>query len=279
MEFDYQKVAFPGVEGSFSEQALISFFKENGGVPEKICCEEFDDVFEAIKEGRADAGVVPFENSTTGSISAIYDLIQKYGFYIKGEQTVSIRQCLLGLKGATLDEIKTVYSHNQGFEQSHGFLSQYPSWRLIPHHNTAISAKYVRDRADRSKAAIAASRAAELYGLDILQEGIEDEKGNTTRFFVISKDPTPIPDSDKVSVLLALKHSSGSLYELLGYFAENGINLVKIESRPIRGQKWQYMFYLDFEGNVSSPEVQKAIRLAEANTAYFRLLGGYKKNS
>ncbi len=276
----YQKVAFSGVEGSFTEEALTLFFKNNAGqMPEKICCEEFEDVFEAIRSGRADAGVLPLENSTTGSISATYDLLLRYGFYIKGEQTVSISHCLLGIPGATPETIKTVYSHSQGFEQSRGFLSAYPSWRLIPHHNTAISAKYVRDKDDETKAAIAAARAAEIYGLEILKEKIEDEKDNTTRFIIISKDPDPIPEADKVSLLLSLKHSSGSLYELLGYFAENGINLVKIESRPIKGKKWQYMFYLDFEGNVSTPEVKKAMELAKKNTDYFRLLGSYKKNS
>lgn len=280
MEYDYQRVAFPGVAGSFSEQALISFFKENAkAVPVKIACEEFEDVFLAIQSGKADAGVVPLENSTTGSISAIYDLLLKYGFTVKGEQTVSISQCLMGIQGSSMEEIKTVYSHSQGFEQSKTFLSAYPKWRLIPHHNTAISAKYVKDKADPTKAAIAASRAAELYGLEILSAGIEDEKNNTTRFILIAKDQAPIENADKVSILLSLKHSSGSLYEMLRHFAENGINLVKIESRPIRGKKWQYLFYLDFEGDVSSPQVAKALRLAEENAAYFRLLGCYKKNS
>lgn len=279
-DFSYQTVAFPGVAGSFTEEALRRFFGRNAKKqPQTLCCEEFEDVFAAVRDGQAEAGVLPLENSTTGSISLTYDLLLKYGFTIRGEQTVSIRQCLMALPGADLGQIRNVYSHSQGFEQSRGFLSQYPKWRLIPHHNTAISAQYVRDKGDLWRAAIGAKRAAEIYGLSVLKEGIEDEKNNTTRFIVIAKDSSPVPGADKVSVLLGLPHNAGSLYEFLGYFAENGVNLVKIESRPMKGKKWQYLFYLDFEGDLSAPGVRQALRLTEQKAGYFRLLGSYRKNT
>jgi len=269
------KVGFPGVRGSFSEEALLKFFGEDS---DSISYDGFEDVFKAIETGEIEYGMLPIENSSTGAISDVYDLIQKYGFYIVGEESIKIDQHLIGIEGAKLSEIKEVYSHAQGISQSSEFLKQYEKWALIPFINTATSAKLVRDLGDKSKAAIASMRAAKIYGLEIIKEGINDQKNNSTRFVVISKAMRVSKDADKVSVVFSLENEVGFLYNLLRSFAENNINLIKIESRPIKGDSWKYFLYADFEGTIDRKEAVKALKELEKDTAYFKLLGSYKNN-
>ena len=269
------KVGFPGVRGSFSEEATLKFFGEDS---DSISYDGFEDVFEAILNGEIEYGMLPIENSSTGAICDVYDLIQKYGFYIVGEESIKIDQHLIGIQGSNLEGIKEVYSHAQGISQSSEFLKQNDKWKLIPFINTATSAKLVSDLGDKSKVAIASKRAAKIYGLEIIKESINDQKNNSTRFVIISKAMKVSKAADKVSVVFSLENEAGFLYNLLRTFAENNINLIKIESRPIKGVSWKYFLYVDFEGTIHSKEAVKALKELEKDTAYFKLLGAYKHN-
>lgn len=269
-----RRVGFPGVSGSFTEEAAIKFF---GDEIERVSYEDFEDIFRALENEEIYYGIIPIENSSTGAISQNYDLLQKYGYYIVGEEYLKIQQHLVGIKGTNLDKIKEVYSHPQGIEQSSEFLKKYEGWKLIPFHNTSTSAKLIKDLADNTKAAIASRRAAKLYGLEIIGECINNQKDNNTRFIVISKELKVAPDAEKISVVFSLENEAGTLYRLLRYFAENNINMIKIESRPTKDTPWKYFLYVDFEGDIDSEEVLDALKLIEKNSGYFKLLGAYKK--
>lgn len=268
------KVGFYGVAGSFSEEAMIKHF---GKKDDAKAYDEFEDVFLAVKNGEIDYGVLPIENSSTGAISQVYDLLYKYGFYILGEECIKIDQNLIGIQGTKLDNVKEVYSHPQGFEQSTDFLKGYNYWKRIPFHSTADSVKLVSDLQDMSKVAIASKRAADIYNLSIIKENINNRSENSTRFIVISKELELNEDCDKVSVVFSLEHKAGTLYKLLRHFAENNINMMKIESRPMEKGAWKYFLYVDFEGNLEDEQVKKALNLIEQSSAYFKLIGGYRK--
>nr|WP_312288718.1 prephenate dehydratase [Clostridium chromiireducens] len=268
------KVGFYGVAGSFSEEAMIKHF---GKKDDAKAYDEFEDVFLAVKNGEIDYGVLPIENSSTGAISQVYDLLYKYGFYIVGEECIKIDQNLIGIQGTKLDNVKEVYSHPQGFEQSTDFLKGYNYWKRIPFHSTADSVKLVSDLQDMSKVAIASKRAADIYNLSIIKENINNRSENSTRFIVISKELELNEDCDKVSVVFSLEHKAGTLYKLLRHFAENNINMMKIESRPMEKGAWKYFLYVDFEGNLEDEQVKKALNLIEQSSAYFKLIGGYRK--
>lgn len=269
------KVGFPGVRGSFSEEALLKYFGENC---DSTSYEDFEDVFKAIDSGEIQYGMLPIDNSSTGAVSVVYDLIQKYGFYIVGEESIKIDQHLIGIEGTTFGDIKEVYSHAQGIGQCSEFLKQHEDWALIPFVNTATSAKLVKDLNDKTKVAIASQRAANIYGLKIIREGINDLKNNSTRFVIISKEMTVSKDSDKVSLVFSLENKVGFLYKLLRSFVENNINLIKIESRPMKGSSWKYLLYIDFEGTLDKKEEIKALNDLEKDTAYYKILGAYKSN-
>lgn len=217
------KVGFFGVSGSFSEEAMLKYF---GNIENPNSYDEFEDVFMAVKNDEINYGVVPIENSSTGAISQVYDLLYKYNFYIVGEECIKINQNLIGVKGASLDDIKEVYSHPQGFEQSTEFLKNYSNWKLIPFHSTADGVKLVSDLNDKSKAAIAGNRAASIYDLEIIKENINNRSENSTRFIVISKRLETDSSCNKVSVVFSLEHKAGTLYKLLRHFAENNINMI-----------------------------------------------------
>lgn len=268
-------IGYQGLEGAFSEEAVLKFFNNPKNTKKY---EHFEDVFEAIAKKEINYGVLPIENSYTGAISEVYDLLVKYGFYIIGEECVKIDQHLIGIKGAALEEIEEIYSHPQGFHQSKKFLSQFDKVKLIPYYNTAISAKYVADLKDKRKAAIGSRRAAEIYGLEILKEKINDKRDNCTKFIVISRNPNYDKKSDKISVVFSLEDKAGNLYSLLRYFAENNINMIKIESRPNKNESWKYLLYVDFEGNLENEDVRKALSRIEENSRYFRILGSYKSS-
>lgn len=266
-------VGFYGVTGSFSEEALKGYFSEE---VDTKAISEFEDIFLDLRYGKINYGVIPMENSSTGAISEVYDLLNKYNFYIIGEKYLKINQNLMGIKGSTLDEIKEVYSHSQGLEQSMEFLKGYKHWKLVPFKSTAKSAELVKQRQDKTLAAIASSKAAEIYGLQILQKNINSNATNMTRFVVIGKDMEITCASDKISTVLSTTHKAGSLYNVLKHFAESNINLLKIESRPIVDKPWEYFFYVDFEGNMNESKVIASIDLIKMNSRYFKILGNYR---
>lgn len=268
-------IGYQGVEGSFSEEALIKYFKSYSKLQNY---EEFSDVFKALENNEVKYAILPIENSYTGAITAVYDLLVKYNFYIIGEECIKIDQHLMSVEGASLDTIKEVYSHPQGFEQSKGFLSKYPDLRIIPYHNTAISAKHIADLQDKTKAAIGSKRAADIYGLNIVKESINDKKDNHTKFIIIGKDLNYDDSCNKVSVVFSLDDKAGTLYRLLSHFAENNINMIKIESRPNKHESWKYLLYVDFEGNLKDETVKNALKLIEKNSGYFKIIGNYKNS-
>jgi len=268
-------VGFYGVEGSFSEQALNEYFRGN---VDKKAIGEFEDIFLELNYGKIDYGVIPIENSSTGAIAEVYDLLNKYNFYITGEKYLKISQNLMGIRGSTLDDIKEVYSHPQGLKQSMEFLKGYKQWKLVPYQSTAKSAELVKNKQDKTLAAIGSTKAAEIYELEILQKNVNSNATNMTRFVIIGKEMEPSPESNKTSLVLSTSHKAGSLCHVLKYFAENNINLLKIESRPIKDKPWEYFFYIDFEGNINEHKIIPTIDLIKKNSRYFKILGNYKRD-
>lgn len=269
------KIGFQGVEGSFSEEALLNYF---GKEAVTSSFRLFEDVFKAIDAGDIDYGILPIENSSTGSVNEVYDLLRKYGCHINGEIVLKVKQNLLGVKGASMEDIKEVYSHSQGFQQSAEFFKEHPSWKLIPYHNTALGAKLVSEAGDISRAAVASERAAAIYGLDILKENLNFNSKNYTRFVIVGKDLELDESSDKISVVLTVRHKAGSLCDVLRLFSQEGLNLLKIESRPIMDKSWEYFFHLDFEGNLQDPHVSRIMDQIRSRTTYFKILGNYRRH-
>ena len=269
------KIGFQGVEGSFSEEALLNYF---GKEAVTSSFRFFEDVFMAIDRGDVDYGILPVENSSTGSVNEVYDLLRKYGCHINGEIVLKVKQNLLGVKGARMEDIKEVYSHSQGFQQSAEFFKEHSSWKLIPYHNTALGAKLVSEAGDISRAAVASERAAAIYGLDILKENLNFNSKNYTRFVIVGKDLELDESSDKISVVLTVRHKAGSLCDVLRLFSQEGLNLLKIESRPIMDKSWEYFFHLDFEGNLQDPHVSRIMDQIRSRTTYFKILGNYRRH-
>lgn len=269
------KVAYSGVPGAYAHEALRKWFA--GHVVEEVQCPDFAAVFRAVLQGYADYGVVPVENSTTGSIAQVYDLLIDYPTPIVGEVILPIHHCLLGLPGTTLADIQDVYSHEQGIEQCQPFLEQHPQWERHPYHNTALSAQYIQQCGDKTKAAIAGRHAGETYGLVVLAADIQAAKSNSTRFFVVAKQGAGLNGGNKVTFSFTLAHQSGSLYHALGLFAQKGWNLTRIESRPIPGQNFEYRFFADVEGSLTPQEIQNVLSDLGIYARSCRLLGLYKK--
>ena len=270
------KVCYQGVPGAFSESALIEYFGAN---TDRTNVDDFEDVFKSLKDDRCDYGILPIENSSTGGVSEVCDLLRKYGLFIVGEKSIKIEQNLLGLKNAELSDIKEVYSHSQGLGQSSEFLNKNKEWALMPYRNTAESAKLVSDSKDKTKAAIASTRAAKLYGLKVLAENINNNTNNYTRFIVIGKKLEVSKSSNKISIVFSAPHKPGALYSALSYFAENNLNMLRIESRPIAEKSWEYFFYIDFEGNINDDRIKDVIEKIKDNSMYFKLIGNYKKTT
>ncbi len=272
---EHPRVVYQGEPGAYSEMAVLRFF---GPDVQSRGLTQFEDVFDAIKQGRADYGVLPIENTSTGAIRQVYDLLSTYECYLVGEVTVPVSHCLMGLPGSRLEDIQSVYSHEQGLFQCEGFLREYPSWKRIPQADTAGSARMVADGNDQTKAAICSKRSAELYGLQLLAEGINDRKENTTRFVVVSPNMELRKDRTKISACFCVPHQSGSLHEVLTIFAAHGWNLLRLESRPMPGQKFQYMFFVEFTGDLLDPEMTSTLRELTQSTEGFRVFGNFAAN-
>ncbi len=266
------RVLYQGEPGAYADQAAALFFGED---TPRDHVRTWEEIFLALKDGRADYGVVPIENSSTGSINPIYDLLARYGAHIVGEQTVKVDHCLMAPKGATPDSITDVYSHEQGLSQCEDYLKIHP-WERHAMLNTAAAAKFVAQSADPSRAAIGSKRAAALYGLDILAENINFNESNFTRFVVVSPVMERRAGADKISALFTLPHKSGTLHRILSVFSVAGLNLMKLESRPVAGRNWEYLFFLDFSGDLDAPEMDGIIRELTQTADGFRVLGNYK---
>ena len=267
------RVAYQGEPGAYSEEAAAGFV---GPGVEAVGYPWFSDVFAALAAEKADYAILPVENSSTGSIRQVYDLLARYRYYLVGEWQVKVEHCLMALPGVALDDIQTVYSHEQGLMQCEAFLDGYPHWNRVRTLDTAGSAKQVARSGDKTAAAICSRRAAGLYGLQILREGINYNDWNYTRFVAVSPKMELREGRDKISALFRLPHQSGSLHEILTIFAVHGLNLVKLESRPIPGRSWEYLFFLVFTGDLVSPGMEGTLRELSQLSAEFRVLGNFK---
>ena len=235
----------------------------------------FEDVVQAVKNGEIKYGVLPIENSSTGGITEVYDLLRHHDCSIVGEQCVKIEHNLLGVQGAKLEDVTTVYSHPQGFAQSKEFFHQYPQMELVPYFSTSKSAETVREKQDKHLAAVAGKQAAEMYGLQILAANINYNSNNYTRFIVISNEAEQAPNANKITVVVAVKHEPGSLYRTLGHFYHSGLNMMNLESRPIEGKSWEYFFHIDLVGNLREERVRQALEQLSDSCAYCKILGNY----
>lgn len=267
------KVAFQGERGAYSEAALIGHF---GPEAEPVACPSFDRLFQAVADGTAEAGMVPIENSLAGSVLENYDLLLGHALPIVGEATLKVRHCLLAKPGTRLEDVKVCYSHPQALAQSMPFLKAH-GIEARPVYDTAGSAKELSQRDEPGAAAIASARAAEIYGLVVLAEGIQTREDNTTRFFVIRREvPAGLP-REKASLVFAAANQPGSLYHCLGVFLAHGLNLTKIESRPTLNRPWEYYFYLDFEGALTPEVVEVVMAELKPHMSFLRLLGVYPR--
>ena len=265
-------VVYQGIPGANSETALLKCF---GEACKKRNVMTFAEVADSVISGEADCGILPIENSSTGSISGAMDLFEKHSLYIMSEVTVEINHCLVGIKDAELRDIRTVYSHEQGYMQCRNFFDSYPKMEFTPYHNTAMAAKMISGLGDSSVAAIADRRCAELYGLEVLAENISSIGTNATRFAVISKHGVLDDSFNKVSIMFTLPNQSGALSKLLSVFSDSGLNLVKIESRPSHSGSFEYIFFVDFEGNLNDPRVKDVLSVLQTMSASLKILGNY----
>ena len=267
------KIVYFGAPGSYSEQAMEECFGEQ---VTRFPAPTFREVMSAVKEEKADFGVLPIENTTTGGITDSYDLLVEFENYIVGEHVLKVNQVLLGLPGAKLSDIRTVYSHPQGILQSRKFLEQYPAIQTIEGESTAWSARKVAQAGDITQAAIASRRAAKTYGLNILAEKTNYEDSNSTRFIIITNQKKYLTNAQKISVCFSLPHQTGSLYRMLSNIIYNDLNMTKIESRPLAGRTFEYRFFVDFEGNLKEAAVQNTLGGICAEALEMRLLGNFR---
>jgi chorismate mutase/prephenate dehydratase len=267
------KVAFQGERGAYSESAVYAFFGASADVKP---CRDLTEVFESVDKQEAQFGVVPVENSLEGSVNQTYDLFLTYNLKVCGEIIIRISHCLIANPNTSLAAVKTVYSHPQALAQCRSFLERLGR-ELIPTYDTAGSVKMLKEKGLKEAAAVASEKAAEIYGMKILAREIEDNPENYTRFFVLSKEDSPMTGKDKTSIIFAATHTPGSLYNALGEFAKRDINLTKIESRPTRQKPWEYNFYLDFEGHRTEENCAAALKALEKNALFIKILGSYPR--
>ncbi len=243
-----------------------------------VPCETFDAVFAAVEGGACDAGLVPIENSLAGSIHRNYDLLLQHSLPIVGEHYLRVQHCLIAHPGVTLSEIRTVMSHPQALAQCEGYIQSLKCVTPEAAHDTAGSVRLIGEQGDRSVAAIASRRAAQVYGMAILAEGIEDDEANFTRFLAIARQPVTPDDDAKVSIVFSSRNIPGALFKALSVFALRDLDLTKIESRPLVGKPWDYVFYVDFAGSTANPTVLHALDNLREYTLMLRVLGCYPRH-
>ncbi len=269
------RVVYQGEPGAYSEMAAIDFFGKDVNSEGLV---HFEDTFKQLQDGSADYAVLPIENSSTGAIRQVYDLLAQYECYIVGETTVKVRHNLMVLPDADISDIKTVFSHEQGLFQCEQFLNSHPDWDRVPQADTAGSARMVAELKDKTKAAICSSRAAEIYGLKIIEEGINTNNNNTTRFVVVSKKLELRENRDKITISFTTAHKAGALHEALTVFRIYGLNLVRLESRPIPEHNWEYMFFAEFTGDLLMEGMNKVVQALMCTVNDIRIFGNFKAN-
>ena len=272
LDWKNSRVVFQGTDGAYSQAAMHKFFSKDVN---SFHVQTFRDAMEAIEEGSADFAVLPIENSSAGMVSEMYDLLEEFENYIVGEVILPINHYLVGTENTTLESIERVYSHPQALMQCSKFLDRHGSWQQIGAANTAVAAKKILNENDPTQAAICSEHAAEIYGLKILEEKINHNHNNSTRFIVVTNQKIFLKKAQKISICFEVAHESGSLYHLLSHFIYNDLNMTKIESRPIEGKTWEYRFFVDFEGKMGDAAVKNAIRGLREESKSLKILGNY----
>ena len=272
LNYKNAKIVFQGIEGAYTELALKQYFGENA---DSYHVDTWRDAMEALKNGEADYAVLPIENSSAGIVSENYDLMVEYDNYIVGEQIIRIDHALLGLPEAEIEDITDIYSHPQALMQCSKYLEDNRNWEKHSMKNTAMSAQKIREDGQISKAAIASALTADIYGLKVLDKAIQNNKNNYTKFIIVTNQKIFEKKANKISLSFEIPHKSGSLYHKLSHFIYNGINMNKIESRPVQGKAWEYRFFVDIEGNLNDAAVQNALKGLEEETIRLKVLGNY----
>lgn len=269
---EHARIVFPGTEGAYSQAAMQDYFGENCN---SFYVRTFRDAMESIEEGAADFAVLPIENTTAGAVDEMYDLLVEFENYIVAETIIPITHTLSGLPGTKLSDIERVYSKGVALMQASRYLDEHSDWQQISVANTAIAAKKILDEQDMTQAAVCSAYAAKVHGLEILEDNINDNPNNFTRFIVVTNQKIFLKDAKKISICFEVPHESGSLYHLLSHFIYNDLNMSKIESRPIEGRNWEYRFFVDFEGNLADAAVKNAIRGLREESRSLKILGNY----
>lgn len=272
LDMQKARVVFQGAEGAYSQMAMQTFFGENVN---GFHVDTFRDAMCAIEEGSADYAVLPIENSTAGIVNEIYDLLVEFENYIVGEQIIQIEHCLMALPGVKKEQIQTVYSHPQSLMQSARYLNEHSAWKQVSMQNNAFAARKVKEDGDMTQAAIASEQAAEIYGLEVLEKGVNQSHTNSTRFIIVTNQKIFLKDARKVSICFEVPHESGSLYHMLSHFIYNNLNMTKIESRPLEDRNWEYRFFIDFDGNLADGAVKNALRGLREEARNMKILGNY----
>ena len=268
------KIAFQGEHGAYSEQAIREALPQDY---DTVPCVSFDDVFSSVAKGLCDRGFIPVENSVAGSINRNYDLLMQHELFVIGEHITSVSHCLIGTPDSKLEAIRKVVSHPQALAQCDNTLRSMKGVVTEPVYDTAGSVKIVKELGDPTIAAVASRLAAELYGMQVLAAKIEDNPANFTRFQVISREPVVVTENAKTSIVFALINEPAALFRAMSVFALRGIDLTKIESRPLVGKPWEYLFYIDFSGSQTEEKVRNALRNLEEYASFLRILGSYPK--
>lgn len=273
-----KSVAFQGEPGAYSEAAALEFFHLK---VETIPYHSFGDVFNAVENKKCTHGLLPIENSLAGSIHRNYDLMLRHNLHIVGEYHLRVKHCLLALPGVNIDDIRQVHSHPQALAQCEASLSQLQV-KQIPEADTAGSARMLSEKRDPHAAVLASKHAAEVYGLEVLAEDLEDNPANYTRFLALAPHPISMDETNregyKTSIVFSLQNKPGSLFKALSVFALRDIDLTKIESRPIQGKPWEYLFYIDYIGHVSDYVSQRSMEHLQESASFMRVLGSYPRH-
>ena len=264
-----KRVSFQGERGAYSEAASVSFF---GNEIEAIPCFTFADVLKNTENGKSDYSILPIENSLEGSVGESNDLLLSMDLNVIGEIYYRIHHCLIGT--GSIEDIDTVYSHPQALGQCRQFIQE-NSLKTIPSYDTAGSVKIIKDLNKDSIACIASRNAAEIFGVAVIQEGIENNTNNYTRFLVFSKEKNDKTENSKTSIIFSVKHEAGALYQIIKEFHQYKINLTKIESRPNKNTPWEYNFYVDFEGHQDDSSIKDMLKKLRDNSTFLKILGSY----
>jgi len=279
-DYHYKKkniVALQGEIGSFSEMAALQYF---GSSAEILSCNSFDQVASMIKEGKADYAILPIENSQTGGINNVHDLLLSEDLFAIGEVILKIEHCLISHHNTKLETIEKIYSHPQALAQCEQYLMKnFPDCQIIPVYDTAGSIKKIKESKELTAAGIASQRAASYYQMNIIEKGIEDNPYNFTRFLVFFPKALRDESNNKTSIIFAVVSIPGAIYKCLKEFAIRNINLTRLESRPSRMRPWEYIFYLDFENGLQESIVQEALQSLKSCTTFIKIIGTYKSHS